>query len=237
MRILLVEDELALRAALARALRADGHAVDEVGTRAEAELEAEQGEHGLVILDRGLPDGDGLDSLRRLRAAGYAVPVLVLTARDAVDERIAGLDSGADDYVVKPFSVRELLARVEAVMRRIRAAPEALDCPARLRTPAGSIDLQRRELHFDDGEQASLSEREAALLSYLAQHAERAISRDEIISRVWNLDPGRYQTRTIDMHVARLRDKLRDNKGNPELIITVRGKGYMLGQRVRPEPT
>lgn len=125
--------------------------------------------------------------------------------------------------------VREVLARIEAVLRRARAQPEQLVGPSSLRIPGGRVDLQRSELRFEDGGLTTLSEREAALLAYLAQHAARTVSRDEIIARVWHLDPARYQTRTIDMHVARLRDKLRDHKDAPQLIVTVRGKGYMLG--------
>jgi DNA-binding response OmpR family regulator len=121
MRILLVEDSRVLRSSIARALRSDGHAVDEVDSRARAELEFGLADYGLVILDRGLPDGDGLEALRRWRSRGVKTPVLVLTARAGVSERIEGLDGGADDYVVKPFELDELRARVRSLARR---APE-----------------------------------------------------------------------------------------------------------------
>ena len=233
--VLVIEDDEAIREGLVDALSFEGYSVEQAATAPAGREAALRSACSFVLLDLMLPGGDGFEVLKDIRRARPSLPVIILTARGREAERVQGLRLGADDYVVKPFSVRELLARVEAVMRRVRAAPEPLDCPDRLRTPSGQIDLQRRELRFDDGSQASLSEREAALLSYLAQHAERAISRDEIISRVWNLDPSRYQTRTIDMHVARLRDKLRDDKRSPELIVTVRGKGYMLGSSVRSE--
>ena len=128
--------------------------------------------------------------------------------------------------MVKPFSVKELLARVEAVLRR--SAERPLDV-SHLQIPGGRIDLARREVQFDDGGRADISEREAELLRYLAINAGRAIARDEILANVWQISPRGLSTRTIDMHVARLREKLRDNTDHPAVLLTVRGKGYMLG--------
>jgi len=127
--------------------------------------------------------------------------------------------------VVKPFSVRELLARVEAVLRRSPERPHAVQ---RVRLPDGVADLARREVRFADGRRRDLSEREVDLLRYLAAHAGRAISRDEILERVWRLDPRCFETRTIDMHVAHLREKLRDDPDHPKVLLTVRGRGYMV---------
>jgi DNA-binding response OmpR family regulator len=149
--------------------------------------------------------------------------ILMLTARGDEYDRVLGFEVGADDYVVKPFSVKELLARVEAVLRR---SPERPTDVATVAFPGGVADLQRCEVRFDDGKRAELSEKEVELLRYLAQNAGRAISRDEILSRVWRIDPRGGETRTIDMHVARLREKLRDDPHQPRVIVTVRGKGY-----------
>ena len=132
---------------------------------------------------------------------------------------------GSDDYVIKPFSVRELLARIEAVLRR---SPERPTSIRRVAFAGGMADLERREVRFDDGGRSELSEREHQLLHYLASHSGRAISREEILARVWGLDPAGITTRTIDMHVTRLREKLRDDPERPRVILTVRGRGYML---------
>jgi DNA-binding response OmpR family regulator len=150
--------------------------------------------------------------------------VIILSARGEEDDRVAGLKLGADDYVVKPFSVKELLARVEAVLRRSPERP--LDIST-VDVPGGCADLQRREIRFEDGQRTELSEREVDLLRYLAANRGRAVARDELLSNVWRINPRGLPTRTIDMHVARLRDKLRDNSTSPRVLLTVRGKGYM----------
>jgi DNA-binding response OmpR family regulator len=142
-----------------------------------------------------------------------------LTARGSEADRVRGLKLGADDYVVKPFSVKELIARVEAVLRRSAERPADL---TELRFAGGIIDQQRSELRFDDGCSAALSERELAVLRYLAHNSGRTVSRDELLERVWNLPPHRVNTRAVDMMVARLREKLRDDAA----ISTLRGRGY-----------
>jgi two-component system alkaline phosphatase synthesis response regulator PhoP len=186
----------------------------------------------LVLLDLVLPGGDGLDILRATRDLRPTLPVIILTARGEEDDRVRGLQLGADDYVVKPFSVKELLARVEAVLRR---SPERPSGATRVAFAGGVADLRRREIRFDDGGRCDLSEREADLLGYLARNADRAISREEILTRVWRIDARGMTTRTIDMHVARLREKLRDDPARPEVIQTVRGKGYMLSLGGAPQ--
>ncbi len=166
--------------------------------------------------------------MQEVRRTRPTLPVIILTALGEEADRVAGLKQGADDYVVKPFSVKELLARVEAVLRR---SPER---PADLREvafPGGLADLARAEICFADGGRAELSERESELLRYLANNAGRAISRDELLSHVWRVNPRGIATRTIDMHVARLREKLRDDGEQPRLILTVRGKGYMFAAK------
>jgi DNA-binding response OmpR family regulator len=151
------------------------------------------------------------------------MPVTVLTARGDEADRVRGLHVGADDYVVKPFSVKELLARVEAVLRR---SPERPTDVSEIAIPGGRVDLARREVRFDDGGRDELSEREAELLRYLASNHTRAVSRDELLAHVWQIAPQGVTTRTIDMHVARLREKLRDDPARPAILLTVRGKGY-----------
>jgi DNA-binding response OmpR family regulator len=148
----------------------------------------------------------------------------VLTARGAEADRVRGLHDGADDYVVKPFSVKELLARVEAVMRRTAERP--LDI-REITIPDGSIDLARREVRFHNGRCEELSEKELELIHYLASNSSRAISREELLTNVWQIGPQGVSTRTIDMHIARLREKLCAKADQPEVILTVRGKGYM----------
>jgi len=223
-RILVVEDEAAIRRGIADALRArhyevleaaDGHTGADMATSVDCEL---------VLLDLMLPGQDGLEVLRQVRQVRPTLPVIILTALGDESDRVRGLQLGADDYVVKPFSVRELLARIEAVMRRSPERPTDLEG---FDFPEGTVDLKRRELRYNDGGRCDLSEREAELLRYLAANAGRAVGRKEILARVWRIEPRGVDTRTIDMHVARLREKLRDDPSSPAVLLTVRGKGYM----------
>jgi DNA-binding response OmpR family regulator len=188
------------------------------------------------LLDLVLPRTDGLTILRELRQARPTQPVIILTARGEENDRVEGLRMGADDYVVKPFSVKELLARVEAVLRR---SPERPSDVEQVEIPGGTADLARREVRFQNGERTDLSEREVDLLRYLASNSGRAIGRDEILANVWRISPKGLATRTIDMHVARLREKLRDDAEQPQVLRTVRGKGYMFAAappRVESKP-
>lgn len=224
-RILVVEDDAAIRRGLVDALGFAGYATLEAGEGAAALSSALEGDCDLLLLDLVLPGRDGLAVLGELRALRSPLPVIVLTARGAEDDRVRGLGLGADDYVVKPFSIKELLARIEAVLRRAPARPPAV---RRLTFEGGTADLERREVRFDDGGRCDLSEREQQLLLYLARHAGRAVSRDELLAQVWGLSPAGITTRTIDMHIARLREKLHDDPGSPRIVLTVRGQGYML---------
>jgi len=225
-RILVIEDDGAIRQGIVDALEFAGYeSMEAADGNTGAELSM-RGEYELLLLDLILPGRDGFSILEELREARPSMPVIILTARGREEDRVRGLRMGADDYVVKPFSVSELLARIEAVLRRSPERPLDL---AEISIPGGVADLARREIAFDDGERVPLSEREAELLRYLATNRGRAVSRDEIIARVWRLNPNAIvETRTIDMHVARLREKLKDNAGKPTVIVTVRGKGYML---------
>lgn len=218
-RILIVEDDPAIRRVMVDALRLEGYELLEAATFADAVRLAVQATCDLLLLDLVLPGGDGLDVLAQSRAVHPTLPVIILTARGSEADRVRGLTLGADDYVVKPFSVKELVARVEAVLRRSAERPSDTT-----QTPfvGGVIDHRRSELRFDDKTAVALSERELAVLRYLAQHAGRIISRDELLERVWNLPPHRVDTRAVDMMIARLREKLR----NDAAITTVRGRGY-----------
>ena len=227
--VLVVEDDEAIRQGLVDALEFENYAVLQAATAPRGLQTALASNCALVLLDLMQPGGDGFEVLKELRRTRPELPVIIITARGREADRVQGLRLGADDYVVKPFSVRELLARVEAVLRRMRAGPPGTDDAVELEIPAGVIDLARREARFADGSRVELSEREAALLGYLVRHADRAVGRDEILQQVWRLNPARFQTRTIDMHVARLREKLRDAEDEPKVIVTVRGKGYMFG--------
>jgi DNA-binding response OmpR family regulator len=222
-RVLVVEDDRAIREGIADALTFAGHTAVQA-ERGDVGLDkALHGGCDLVILDIVLPGADGLTVLREIRKARPTLPVILLTARGEEADRVRGLSSGADDYVVKPFSIRELLARVDAVLRR---SPERPSDVAEVTIPGGVVDLEKREIRFTDGKRVELAEREAELLRYLVVNPDRIVSRDELLSRVWGLNPRAVETRTIDMHVARLREKLRDDAGKPRLLLSLRGKGY-----------
>jgi DNA-binding response OmpR family regulator len=230
-RILVVEDDAAIRRGLIDALSFAGYATLEASEGSAGLAAALESDCDLLLLDLVLPGGDGLAVLREIRAMRSPLPVIVLTARGAEDDRVRGLALGADDYVVKPFSIKELLARIEAVLRRAPPRPPAV---RRLAFDGGLADLERHEVSFDDGQRCELSDRERQLLHYLACHAGRAVSRDELLARVWGLNPAGITTRTIDMHIARLREKLRDDKESPRIVLTVRGQGYMVAPRRPP---
>ena len=230
-RILVVEDDSAIRRGIVDALAFTGYETLQTGNGLEAQKLAASATYDLLLLDLVLPGVGGFDILKSTRAARPTLPVIILTARGEEADRVNGLRLGADDYVVKPFSVRELLARVEAVLRRSPERPAEVN---HLAIPGGTADFARCEVRFEDGQREELSEREVELLRYLAANSGRALSRDEILLRVWRLSPKRMETRTIDMHIANLRAKLRDHAAEPKVLLTVRGKGYMLANGARP---
>jgi DNA-binding response OmpR family regulator len=220
MRILLVEDERSAARMTSKGLREHGHAVDVVGDGASAVQQATTATYDLVVLDLSLPMRNGLDVCRDLRSKGDAVPVLMLTARDGVEDRIVGLDAGADDYLTKPFHFGELLARVRALTRRraLPILPERLDC--------GRLALNTRTQEaWIDGRPIELTAREYMLLEYLCRKDGTVISREEIAEHVWD---DRYDpcSNVIDVYVQRLRRKL--DRGPHSLIRTRRGLGYQL---------
>lgn len=227
-RVLAIEDDAAIRRGIVDALRFAGYEPLEAGDCGRGRQLALGCQLDLLLLDLVLPDGDGFTILEEVRRLRPTLPIIVLTARGEEGDRVRGLRGGADDYVVKPFSVKELLARVEAVLRRSAERPVDL---IQVPIPGGQIDLARREVRFDDGSREELSDREAELVRYLACNAGRAISREELLTNVWRISPQGIATRTIDMHITRLREKLRDDPACPAVLLTVRGKGYMFAPR------
>lgn len=223
--VLTIEDDAAIRRGVVDALRFAGYEVIEAGDGQLGCQLALSREFDLLLLDLVLPGMLGLEILRQLRNTRPTVPVIILSARGEENDRVSGLRLGADDYVVKPFSVNELLARVDAVLRRSPARPSEVTT---LPLPAGEVDFNRCEARFNDGTCESLSERELELLKYLTRHAGRAVAREELLNNVWQIDARGVSTRTVDMHIARLREKLRDDS----ILVTVRGKGYMLTSEI-----
>jgi two-component system, OmpR family, copper resistance phosphate regulon response regulator CusR len=220
MTVLVVEDERRVRSFLERGLSEEGHAVRACTDGVEAELALEGGGVALVLLDWMLPDVSGLELLRRWRARGDVTPVIVLTARDAVEDRVAALDAGADDYLVKPFHFEELLARVRAVLRRAasRANP-VLSCADLVLDP-----VTRRVTR--GGRPVRLTAREFALLQFLLQHAGEVVSRTRIAAAVWDHDFDTFSN-VVEVYIRYLRAKLDEPSERP-LIHTVRGAGYVL---------
>ncbi len=225
-RILVVEDDASIRQGIVDALTFAGFQVLQAENGVDGLKRGMAADYELMLLDLVLPGRDGLDILKEVRAARPTTPIIILTAKGEESDRVTGLRLGADDYVVKPFSVKELLARIHAVLRR---SPERPSDVSQIDVPGGVVNFAGCEVRFDDGSRAALSEREVELLRYLACNSGRAVSRDEILSRVWRIDASYVETRTIDMHIARLREKLRDDPASPATLVTVRGKGYMFG--------
>lgn len=219
--ILVIEDDPAIRRGLVDVLEyagyktleaADGHAGMDLALKSN---------YRLLLLDLVMPGPSGFEILQALKKKRPGQAVIILSARGEENDRVRGLTTGADDYVVKPFSMKELLARVDAVLRRTceRGAP------ADLRPlPGGRVDFKKGVLDFTDGRREKLSEREGELLKYLLDSRGRVVTREEILRHLWGLDPDRTETRTIDMHMMHLRTKLGDK--DQSLLATVRGKGY-----------
>jgi two-component system, OmpR family, copper resistance phosphate regulon response regulator CusR len=217
-RVLIIEDEPKLRRSLQRGLQEAGYVVATAGTTAEGTRRIDDELPDAVILDLMLPDGDGLDLLRSLRHDGRSTPVLVVTARDAVTDRVLGLDSGADDYLVKPFAFNELLARMRALLRRTTEA-------TRIEVAGLEVDLVARRV-VRNGVEIELSNRQFDLLVYLVRHAGQAVSRDELVRDVWRDQTG-VLTNIVDVSINHLRRRV-EREDLPQLIHTIRGIGYML---------
>jgi two-component system response regulator MprA len=218
-RVLVVEDDEAIADVLRRSLRAEGHEVRSAADGVEALTEAQQFVPDLVILDLGLPRLDGVEVCRRLRAEGD-VPILILTARTDTDDRVEGLDSGADDYLVKPFERQELLARIRALLRRRPPRGSASLVVGDLTLNPDSREVRRGERNIE------LTNREFELLEYLAHNQKLVVSRERLLEEVWGYDPT-DETNTIDVFISNLRRKL-EGGGEERLLHTKRGAGYVL---------
>ncbi len=221
MNILVVEDDPMLRDGLTDLLSGAGHEVEAVADGAAGAHRGREQTYDLVILDLMLPRLDGIEVCRRLRTVRPMLPILMLTARGAEEEKVKGLRAGADDYVTKPFGARELLARVEALGRRAKAAPAE---PEVLEADGCDFDLGRCVARRGEREIA-LTAREVGILRWLHRHRNRSVSRAELLEQVWGT-LGTLQTRTVDMTIAKLRQKIERDPSKPGIIVTVTGVGY-----------
>jgi two-component system alkaline phosphatase synthesis response regulator PhoP len=219
-RLLLVEDEPGLVMTLTDRLSAEGYEVDSATDAGTALTSATTGNYDAILMDVMLPGGNGFDICKTVRQKGIQTPILMLTARGQVVDRVVGLKLGADDYLVKPFEMAELLARIEALLRR---APLAQPTEA-YRFGDISVDFRKAEV-MRNGAVIELSAREFKLLKYFVEHRGAALSRDELLNEVWGYN-AMPSTRTVDVHVAWLRQKLEDNVRHPQFILTVHGLGY-----------
>lgn len=222
--ILVVEDDAAVRQGIVDSLGFAGYQVIFAADGREGMEKALRASYQLLLLDLVLPHYSGFEVLGALRKERPGQPVIILSARGEEADRVKGLTMGADDYVVKPFSVRELLARVDAVLRR---SSERSVGAIFYDFDGGQVDFSRREVVLKNGDRKDLSERESDLMRYLISNSGRAVARDELLRQVWRIDPKNIETRTIDMHVAHLREKLGEN--GADVLVTVRGKGYRVG--------
>jgi two-component system alkaline phosphatase synthesis response regulator PhoP len=221
-KILLIEDEPGLVMTLSDRLRGEGHQVDEATDGQTGQAKAMSGDYDLVILDVMLPRKNGLDVCRDLRQAGIHTPILMLTARGQVVDKVVGLQLGADDYLTKPFDMMELVARVSALLRRTE--PRAVSSQPAYEFGHVRVDFRRGEA-LRSGKRVALSSREFQLAKYLIDRRGEIVSRDQLLQEVWGYN-ALPETRTVDVHMAWLRRKLEENPRYPEYFLTVRGMGY-----------
>lgn len=221
-KILVVDDEPTLIATLKYNLEREGYTVIDAADGESALSAARSSRPDLIVLDLMLPGMDGLEVCRIIRR-DMAVPILMLTAKVEEVDKVVGLELGADDYVTKPFSMRELLARVRALLRRA-ATPPTAEADV-LRTGDLEVDLRRRRA-LRNGQELPLKPKEFELLAFLVQNRERVFTRDDLLNHIWGFDFGGDTSRTVDVHVRWLREKIEDEPGKPTRLITVRGVGY-----------
>lgn len=224
-RILVIEDEAAIREGLCDVLVYHGYGVASAETGPEGLRMAQSGKFDLVLLDIMLPGMDGFEICDRIRAQDREQPVIMLTARDSDDDIIQGLRLGADDYVAKPFSIQQLVLRIEAVLRRSQAGIEQART---ISLPNITIDTQNLQGTNSAGE-VPFTRREIEVLTYLAQHHDRPVSREELLAKVWGYGKNlEIETRTVDIHIAKIRRKIEATPSEPHNLVTVRGAGYRL---------
>ncbi|MHA7964150.1 response regulator transcription factor [Paenibacillus sp. CAU 1782] len=230
-KILIIEDEGAIRDILSYALRKEGFAVAEAGTGQEGLTELERSKPELVLLDLMLPDMSGFDLCRKL-SANLKIPVIMITAKSDMMDKVLGMELGADDYITKPFDIREVVARVRAIFRRIEQISESLENQSfDVITLDGRIEIRKPEREvLRNGERAGLTNKEYDLLLFLASHHRRVFTRTELLDKVWGFDFA-GDTRTVDIHVQRIRKKL-DTAQGASVIETVFGVGYKLDAQV-----
>ncbi|MCB9754337.1 MAG: response regulator transcription factor [Myxococcales bacterium] len=235
-RVLIVEDEAPIRDGLVDLFSGQGFRVDSVADGREGLARLTCNTYELVLLDIMLPGLDGLSVLRRYRARGELTPVLMLTAKGAESDIVAGIEAGADDYVTKPFGIRELIARARGLLRRQQAhAEQPASRAARYRVGRAAVELDVDRLHIAwSGGTITLTPREGAILTYLIGHLHRPVTRSELLTDVWGYRDGSIRTRTVDMHMAQLRGKLKAAPGGDDWITTVRGRGYRFDAKVEP---
>lgn len=224
MRVLIVEDERSLREGLVELLTKRGFAAEAVSDGLDGVERGVASDIELVLLDLTLPRLDGVEVCRRLRMARPALPILILTARGSEEERVAGLNAGADDYLTKPFGTKELLARMEALRRRASIAPADAE---RVEIDGCLLDLGRCEAQRGSAAIA-LTPREVGILRWLHRHRQRAVSRAELLQTVWGASD-ELETRTVDMTIANLRQKIEREPAAPRIVVTVKGVGYAWG--------
>jgi two-component system response regulator RegX3 len=224
-RVLVVEDEEAIRTGLIDVLVFHGYEVDSAATGPEGLEKALTGKFELILLDIMLPGMDGYTICDRIRAVDRNQAIIMLTAKTSDEEIIQGLKLGADDYVAKPFSIQQLVLRIEAVLRRSQVGQQQ----ARMLS-IGSVEIDTENLSGSNGsEEVAFTKREIEVLSYLARNTERPVSREELLAKVWGYARGLdIETRTVDIHIAKLRRKIETDPKEPERLITVRGAGYRL---------
>ena len=228
--VLIVEDEEPILDGLLELFGARDFEPDGVMDGAEALERLSRRAYDLIILDLMIPSVPGLEVLRQTRAAGNAVPVLILTALGAEADIVAGLEAGADDYVTKPFGIRELVARAQGLLRRAKVSPEL---PQKINIAGALVDLDQLTISGPTpGESVVLTAREGMLLQYLAARKHRAVSREELLVDVWGYRDGSMRTRTVDVHIGQLRAKLQEIPGGEDWIETVRGRGYRFAAEV-----
>jgi two-component system response regulator VicR len=225
-RILIVEDDRAVARGLEYALRSEGFTTLQTSTAAEALETIRRHDPHLILLDIRLPDMSGFDVCRQLRAEGRLMPILMLTARDDETDRVLGLELGADDYVVKPFGIRELISRIRALLRRTYGEFSARACEGRISFGEIEVDLEALRV-LRDGKPVDLTPTEFRLLRYLLLHADRPLSREALIEAVWGYDCAVGSQRTVDVHIRHLREKLEPEPSDPRWLVTLRGIGYI----------